>query len=140
VTETVIHASAVAVAGRGILLLGASGSGKSALALALIARGAALVADDRVVVRRRGGALVASAPAAIAGMIEARGFGVLRVPAVGPVPLLCAVDLAEAAEARLPQWRKFALLGAEIALIPGRGTPNLGDILTVFAQSGGSPV
>ena len=65
-----LHGSAVAFAGRGVLILGGAGTGKSALALALIGRGAALVADDRVEIERRGGALIASAPAALAGLIE----------------------------------------------------------------------
>jgi HPr kinase/phosphorylase len=124
------------VAGRGVLILGPSGSGKSSLAIAMMALGAGLVADDRVAVRREGPGLVAAAPAALAGLVEARGVGILRVPAAGPTPLALAVDLAEAPAARLPQWRKFALLGAEIALISGRGVPNIGSILMVWAQSG----
>ncbi len=50
---TQLHASAVAVDGRGCLITGASASGKSTLALEMIALGAELVADDRVDVRRR---------------------------------------------------------------------------------------
>src|SRR5262245_61986603 len=76
-----VHGSAVAWGGRGLLILGASGRGKSALALALTATGAALVADDRVEIVRRGRALVARAPAALAGLVEARGIGILPVPA-----------------------------------------------------------
>lgn len=135
-----VHASAVAVDGRGVLILGPSGSGKSALALQMIALGAGLVADDRVVLHRGAAGIVADAPGALAGLIEARGIGILRVPSVGPVPLLCAVDLGDVPAARLPQWRKFALLGAEVDLIPARGTPNLGSVLTVFVRSGGRTV
>ncbi|PIY73077.1 MAG: serine kinase, partial [Rhodobacterales bacterium CG_4_10_14_0_8_um_filter_70_9] len=79
-----IHASCVAwaVAGkaRGLLILGASGAGKSALALELIALGAALVADDQVALRRVGEAVVAAPPPPLAGLIEARGLGLLRMP------------------------------------------------------------
>jgi HPr kinase/phosphorylase len=135
-----LHAGAVAVAGRGVLILGPAGSGKAALALRMLALGAALVADDRVELRARGPALVASAPAALAGLVEARGFGILRVPALAEAPLFCAVDLGEAPAARLPHWRKFVLLDREIDLIPGRGIPDLGSILMVFAQCGGSAV
>ena len=62
----VVHGSAVTFAGRGVLILGRSGSGKSALALALRAAGGALVADDRVEIVRRGRALVMRPPPAIA--------------------------------------------------------------------------
>ena len=49
----ILHATAVAVAGRGLLIRGASGSGKSGLALEMMARGAQLVSDDRVIVSDR---------------------------------------------------------------------------------------
>ena len=115
-----MHGSAVAFAGRGVLILGASGSGKSALALRLVGRGAALVADDRVWIERRGGALVARAPEATVGLIEARGFGLLRVASVPEAPLLLAVDLDRAPAARMPQPVTFACLGLELELISGR--------------------
>ena len=119
---------------------GPSGAGKSGLALRMMALGAALVADDRVVVARRAEGLVAAAPAALAGLVEARGVGILRVPAAAEAPLALAVDLGAPAEARLPQWRKIALLGCEIDLIPGAGVPNLDCILMVLVQSGGATV
>ena len=67
-----IHASAVALDGRGLLILGAAGSGKSALALELMARGARLVSDDQVALSVEGGRLIARAPAAIRGRIETK--------------------------------------------------------------------
>ena len=70
-TDT-IHASAVALDGQGVLILGPSGAGKSALALQLIGLGAQLVGDDRIALDRVGGDVIASAPAALAGLIEAR--------------------------------------------------------------------
>jgi HPr kinase/phosphorylase len=85
----------VAVEGRGVLLVGPSGAGKSALALRLIALGAELVADDRTLVARHGDRLVAAAPASGHGLIEARGVGLLRLPALGAVPLALAVDLGQ---------------------------------------------
>ncbi len=64
------HASCVAYGGRGVLILGASGRGKSALALRLMALGAVLVADDRTDLCREGDSVMARAPDAIKGMIE----------------------------------------------------------------------
>lgn len=95
-----LHASCVALGGRGILLRGRSGSGKSDLALRLIDGGGTLVADDQVLIERQRTALVARAPTALHGLIEVRGIGILRLEAVES-ELALVVDLAAAAE-RLP--------------------------------------
>ena len=81
-----------------MLLLGPSGSGKSDLLLRLLDRGYALVADDRV--EWCDG--VASAPAALAGVLEIRGLGVVRLPHVACAPVVVAVELGATGE-RLPQ-------------------------------------
>lgn len=131
-----LHASAVARGGRGVLILGGSGTGKSGLALRLLALGAALVADDRVFLRRHGDVLRASAPAAIRGLIEARGVGLLRVPAADEAEVMLAVDMSHAAEARMPQSRSVALLGVDVPLLFGRDLPNLDAMLSVLLQDG----
>jgi HPr kinase/phosphorylase len=92
---------------RAVLICGPSGSGKSALGLALLGLGGDLVADDRTVVRRRGDAVDADAPAAIRGLIEARGVGLLRAHSVGPVQIGLVVDLAQSETARLPPSRRI---------------------------------
>jgi HPr kinase/phosphorylase len=69
----ILHASVVAVDGAGVLILGASGAGKSGLALRMIALGALLVSDDQVLLERCGDVLVARAPETLSGLIEARG-------------------------------------------------------------------
>ena len=135
----ILHASAVAVGGRGVLILGRSGAGKSALALALIGRGATLVADDRVELTRRDDALIARCPSeAIRGLIEARGFGLLRLPTVPEVPVTLAVDLDRAPSARMPQSVTITHLGREVELISGREVPNLDLILSFYVQNGAS--
>lgn len=83
------HASCAARDAYGVLLLGSSGSGKSDLLLRLLDRGFALVADDQVEVE--GG--VASAPAALAGLVEVRGLGILRLPHRASARLALAVRL-----------------------------------------------
>ncbi|MFL4983414.1 MAG: HPr kinase/phosphorylase, partial [Xanthobacteraceae bacterium] len=82
-----IHASAVLVGARAILIRGAAGSGKSRLALALIEaaetgllRFARLVADDRTHVQAVHGRLLARPAEMLAGLIEVRGLGVRRLP------------------------------------------------------------
>jgi HPr kinase/phosphorylase len=134
--RTLLHATAVAVAGRGLLILGASGSGKSGLALRLMALGARLVADDQVLLTRAGDSLLAEAPARLAGLVEARGIGILRVTPAGRVPLAWAVDLDRPPEARLPQADTIALIGVPLHLIRGRGLPNLDAMLTVLLHNG----
>lgn len=98
-TLPTIHATAVAIAGKGVLLLGPPGSGKSDLALRLIDRGAVLIADDRVHVAENG---TLHPPPALAGLIEVRGIGILPMPHVDTVPAALAVDLGEAPQ-RLPE-------------------------------------
>jgi len=74
---TILHASCVAIGGRGVLLTGASGAGKSDLALRLIDRGATLVGDDGVVIETREGRLHARPGPNIEGQMEVRGLGIL---------------------------------------------------------------
>jgi len=112
-----IHASCVAVDDRGLLVLGPAGSGKSSLALQLMAYGADLVADDRVALRAEGAALMAEGAPNIANAIEARGIGILRASTIGPVPLVAAVDLGQRETQRLPEMRHFTALGCEIPLL-----------------------
>jgi serine kinase of HPr protein (carbohydrate metabolism regulator) len=99
---TTLHATCVAINGCGVLLTGKSGSGKSDLALRLIDRGAILVSDDGTLAEARDGRLFASAPDAIAGRIEIRGLGIVRLPAIAQVPVLLCIVLDEAVQ-RMPE-------------------------------------
>ncbi len=100
-----VHASCVAYDGKAALLLGASGSGKSALALQMMALGCDLVADDRVVLTARDGVLVASCPETIVGLIEARGIGILNAANVPDAVVQVAVNLDTREKDRLPEAR-----------------------------------
>jgi serine kinase of HPr protein (carbohydrate metabolism regulator) len=82
VTGGVLQAGCVAIGGRGVLIVGPAGSGKSSLALALIDRGAALVGDDGVVLSVRAGQLWAAPHPNTAGLLEVRNLGILRFPFV----------------------------------------------------------
>ena len=96
-----LHATCVAVEGRGVLICGPSGAGKSALGLQLMALGARLVADDQVALSRRDGALWAACPPTIRGMIEARGVGLLNADPVEGAEVVLAVDLGRVLGARV---------------------------------------
>lgn len=115
----VIHASCVAFARQGVLILGASGSGKSALALQLLALGADLVADDRVALHAGDGVLLSCAPPGLPAMIEARGVGLLRAPLLAQARLALVVDLDRQEDARLPPLRNITLLDVTLPLVHG---------------------
>ncbi len=120
-----VHATCVALRmgrpWRAVLLRGPSGAGKSDLALRLIDRGARLVADDQTALTRRGRTVTASAPARIAGLIEARGIGIVKLARSqltvrAPVRLLVDLTSAERIE-RLPEPASEALLGIALPVI-----------------------
>ena len=109
-----LHASAVAVDGRGLLILGEDGAGKTTLSLEMIVLGARLVADDRVAVAPDGaGGLRLDAPEGLAGLAELRGFGLIRLPPAGPTQLVLIADLDRSETERLPNLRDRA------ATLPG---------------------
>lgn len=113
-----VHGTAVEIEGAGILLRGPSGSGKSDLALRLIDGGATLVADDRVVLMRRGDRVLAAAPDTIAGKLEVRGLGIVKLPSAGPAPLHLVVEMApRQAIERLPKAAETVLLGVAIPVM-----------------------
>ncbi|MDC7784896.1 HPr kinase/phosphatase C-terminal domain-containing protein [Rhodoplanes sp. TEM] len=119
-----IHASAVLVGARAVLIRGPSGAGKSRLALRLLDAGAGrfarLVADDRTAVTAAGGRLLARPAETLAGLIEVRGLGLRRLPHEPVAVVGLVVDLADPAAERMPQDR------ATIVTIEGVTLPRLG--------------
>jgi HPr kinase/phosphorylase len=110
-----VHATCIAFDGHGILLRGASGSGKSDLALRAIDRGAQLVADDQVVLARHGEDVVASAPASLHGLIEIRVLGIMRMDAAAQARIALVADMAEPhAIERLPNRRRCDIDGVSL--------------------------
>ena len=113
-----VHATSIDIDGAGVLLRGPSASGKSDLALRMIANGARLVADDRTDLAVKDGRVFASAPAALAGRLEVRGIGILTVGAVQDSPLALVIDLVAPADVeRLPDPTKAELLGIRLPLL-----------------------
>jgi HPr kinase/phosphorylase len=107
-----VHASAVLVGARAVLIRGPSGAGKSRLALELIESARAgsllfarLVGDDRVHLHAAGGRLLVRAAEALTGLMELRGVGILRLPYEPSAVVGLVVDLAADAE-RLPDARE----------------------------------
>ncbi|MGD9783546.1 MAG: HPr kinase/phosphorylase [Hyphomicrobiaceae bacterium] len=119
-----VHATAVARGGRAVLIRGAPGSGKSDLALRLLALAVsplnpapfALVADDQVLLKRNGEQILAHCPPPIAGLIEVRGVGLRKVPHTAEAVVALVVDLVPREQVeRLPaQPSTVRLLDAEM--------------------------
>jgi serine kinase of HPr protein (carbohydrate metabolism regulator) len=114
--RTFLHASCVALSGTGVVLLGPSGCGKSDLALRLIDSGGQLVADDGLVVERRDDRLIGRPAEAVAGLIEVRGLGIMRLEHCASAPLGLVVVLGET-EARLPERMTRELLGVALPCV-----------------------
>lgn len=97
--------------------MGASGSGKSTLALELIALGATLVSDDQTMLSVDQEMILAEAPEPIAGLIEARHVGLLRLPFTRRARVSLAIDLDRIESERLPPARNTSLLGQSVTLL-----------------------
>ncbi|WP_417246301.1 HPr kinase/phosphorylase [Celeribacter sp.] len=135
----ILHASCVALDdATGLLILGPSGSGKSTLALELMALGAVLVSDDRTHVRSdpKTQTLTATAPDTIAGMIEARGVGLLRAEALPAATLRGVVDLSQVETDRLPLRREKALINVSIPLFYRVDGPQFAPALIQWLKGG----
>jgi HPr kinase/phosphorylase len=118
-----VHASAVLIGERGVLIRGASGSGKSSLLLGLIGSDPAatwLIADDRVVLTVAHGRLIAAAPPTLAGLMEIRGQGIVRRPFVSPARVHLVVDLLPPEECK-----RMPSADVETARVEGVETPLL---------------
>ncbi len=131
-----LHASAVAVQGQGLLIKGASGSGKSSLSLAMMALGASLVSDDRTNLICDGNAVLMTAPDSIAGLIEARGVGLLRAEFTAQAPLSAVVDLDHMECDRLPPEREISILGYSVPLLFNVSSPYFPASLVQFLKGG----
>jgi serine kinase of HPr protein (carbohydrate metabolism regulator) len=122
--SSAIHASALVLGEAGVLIRGPSGSGKSSLTLALLAlageRGlfAALIGDDRVLIGASGERILASGAPNVRGLIERRGYGIVRAPTEPCAVVRLVVDLSPRGERgpRLPDEGALTVSLGEIAL------------------------
>ncbi len=120
-TSHPFHASCVVLPdeGGGVLILGPAQSGKSSLALQLMAQGARLVSDDQTLVQSGAQGLVASAPAGLHGLLEIAGYGIVRLPpeqlATSTLLRLVVilVPLEEALE-RMPDETQHPVMGVKL--------------------------
>jgi HPr kinase/phosphorylase len=139
-----IHASAVLVGARAVLIRGPSGSGKSRLALELIEaartgslRFARLVGDDRVYITAACGRLLVRPARTLAGLIEVYGVGLLRLPYEAGAVVGLVVDLAATDAERLPdaKHRQIDIDGILLPRLPvGAGAAALPSVLTCLTS------
>jgi serine kinase of HPr protein (carbohydrate metabolism regulator) len=106
----------VAIDGIGILLRGPSGAGKSDLALRLIDQGAVLVADDQVILTPDNGILRVSPPDTLAGLLEVRGVGIVKLDYQPTAWLGLVVDLVSGEDIeRMPEPLSIVLADHPVA-------------------------
>jgi len=138
-----IYGTCVALSGLGVLLRGPSGSGKSDLALRLIDGGARLVADDQVELKLdAAGRVMAWAPRLLAGLLEVRGIGIMRMDTVRTAPVGLVLDLTPDDQVeRLPEVETCLLLDRpirRIALAPFHASTPAKLRLAISRLSAGS--
>lgn len=132
----IVHATTVAVGEVALMIAGPSGTGKSGLALRMLSVGARLVSDDRTELSRPDdGAPLAKAPEAIAGLIEARGLGLIRVEPAGPTRLAGVLDMSAIERERLPPARTTDVLGYPLPLLHRVEAISFPDALILWLRS-----
>ena len=114
-----IHASGVCYEKKGVLILGKSGSGKSSLALSLVANGDQLVCDDRAQLRMKNKILIMTKPPSLPGALEVRGLGLISVPAITEARVDLIIDMELTSDSRLG-GHKMELFGVEIPCVKGK--------------------
>ena len=101
---TSLHGTCVEVKGKGVLITGNPGAGKSALALQLMDRGALFISDDQTVLSQETGEIVIQAPLALKGLMEVRGVGICQFPCQEKSFLRLFVEICDSIDVeRLPE-------------------------------------
>jgi len=116
-SNMILHASSIDVAGKGTLIVGKSGFGKSSLAIKLIALGADLVSDDQTLLKKIDKKIFLSKPKTTPNAIEARGLGLISIPPVKKSELFYFIELTSELSARLPPVYNNFCFGVPIRLI-----------------------
>jgi len=143
-----VHASAVLVGNRAVLIRGPSGAGKSRLAFDLILAGrsgqipkAVLIGDDRVHLDTGDGQIVVRPARELAGLIEIRGLGIRRCDFAEAAVVGLVVDLCAADAERLPRPETLLarVSGVKIPRIPvGKGYAPLPLVVAALTTTDGS--
>ena len=130
------HGSCVDVDGAGVLILGASGSGKSSLVIELLALGARLVGDDQVQLSAASDGIRACGPERLRGLVEFRHVGLLQAKPVAETTLKLVVDLDQPEPDRLPPHRNVTIDKFVLQLIFGKDVPHLAMACRLLVTNG----
>ena len=120
----ILHASSVEIDGKGVVILGKSGSGKSNLAIKLISMGAKLISDDQTYFKLKDNKIIISKPKTTPNFIEARGIGLIKTPMVMSAKLFCFVNITNIELERLPYEEKKYCFGKKIKMVGFNPTYN----------------
>ena len=131
----IMHATCVDINGSGVLIVGRSGSGKSSLAINLIALGSTLVADDQCEIVKKNNKLCVFKPTSLPSSIEIRGIGLVSVPMVVETSLDWVVNMDEAEEERMPDLRFTEIDGCKIPTIFGKNMDDLASRIYVLVSN-----
>ena len=130
-----MHATCVDINGFGVLIVGRSGSGKSSLAINLLALGSTLVADDQCELVKKNNRLRVSKPASLPKSIEIRGIGLVSVPMVIETSLDWVVDMDEAETERMPDLRFTKIDGYRVPTVFGKDVDELAPRIYVLVSN-----
>ena len=131
----IMHATCVDINGSGVLIVGRSGSGKSSLAISLLALGSTLVADDQCELVKKNNGFSISKPASLPNSIEIRGIGLVSVPMVVETSLDWVVNMDEAEKERMPDLRFTEIDGYKIPTIFGKNMDDLASRIYVLVSN-----
>ena len=131
----IMHASCVDVNGSGVLIVGRSGSGKSSLAINLLALGSKLVADDQCELIRKNNGFRISKPASLPKSIEIRGVGLVSVPMVNETSLDWVVNMDEVEKERMPTPRFTEIGGFRVPTVFGKEMDGLASRIYVLVSN-----
>ena len=131
----IMHATCVDINGSGVLIVGRSGSGKSSLAINLLALGSTLVADDQCELVKKNNRFRISKPASLPNSIEIRGVGLVSVPMVVETSLDWVVNMDEAETERMPDLRFTEIDGYKIPTIFGKNMDDLASRIYVLVSN-----
>ena len=113
----IMHATSVDIDGKGVVILGKSGTGKSNLAVKLISMGAKLISDDQTKFKLKENTIIISKPETTPNLIEVRGIGLIKVPFVVSAKLFCFVKITNLELKRLPDAKKKSCFGKKIKMM-----------------------
>ena len=131
----IMHASCVDVNGSGVLIVGRSGSGKSSLAINLLALGSKLVAYDQCELIRKNNGFRISKPASLPKSIEIRGVGLVSVPIVNETSLDWVVNMDEVEKERMPTPQFTEIGGFKVPTVFGKDMDDLASRIYVLVSN-----